>query len=74
MTSFTNWLKTFNISTHSIAVIALALAAAYTGYAPFHALVLKYFNMLPGDVQTLVLTGFFIGALYKSGRLFKTVQ
>lgn len=69
MTKLWNWFIDHNLSTHTLAVVSLALAAAYTGYSPFHALVLKYFGMLPADVQTLVMTGFFIGALYKSGAL-----
>jgi hypothetical protein len=63
------WFVAHNISTHTMAVIAVALAAAYTGFPPFHLMVMKYFGMLPSDVQTLVLTAFFIGALYKSGAL-----
>jgi cation transport ATPase len=63
------WFVQHNVSTHTLAAIAVALAAAYNLYAPFHTLVMKYFSMLPVDVQTLVLTAFFIGALYKSGAL-----
>lgn len=69
MNKLWNWFITHNQSTHTLAVVALALAAAYAGYAPFHSLVMKYFDMLPMDVQTLVMTGFFIAALYKSGAL-----
>jgi hypothetical protein len=68
------WFVQHNISTHTIAAIAAALAMAYAGYAPFHVLVLKYFGLLPSDLQTLVLTSFFIGALYKSGVLKFTVK
>jgi len=63
------WFVQHNISTHTLAAGAAALAAAYTLYPPFHALVLKDFGKLPTDVQTLVTTLFFIGALYKSGAL-----
>ena len=67
------WFINKNKSTHFIALAALGLAGAYTGYAPFHAMVLKYFCMLPIDVQTTITTGFFIAALYKSGAIkFKT--
>lgn len=69
MSKLWTWFVAHNISTHTLAVIAVALAAAYTGFPPFHLMVMKYFGMLPSDLQTLVLTGFFIGALYKSGAL-----
>jgi hypothetical protein len=69
MTELWTWFTEHNISTHTIAAIAVVLGMAYAGFPPFHALVMKYFGMLPSDLQTLVLTGFFIGALYKSGTL-----
>lgn len=69
MNKLWNWFVQHNISTHTLAAIAIALGTAYTLYPPFHALVLKYFGMLPPDLQTLILTGFFIAALYKSGQL-----
>lgn len=69
MNKLWNWFIDHNQSTHTLAAITAALAAAYTLYTPFHLLVMKYFGMLPADVQTLVMTGFFIGALYKSGAL-----
>ena len=69
MSKLWTWFIDHNLSTHTLAAVAFALAAAYTGFPPFHVLVMKYFGMLPSDAQTLVLTAFFIGALYKSGAL-----
>ena len=69
MNKLWKWFVAHNISTHTLAFIAFALASAYAGFAPFRVMVLKYFGMLPPDLQTLILTGFFIAALYKSGQL-----
>ena len=69
MSKLWNWFVQHNISTHTLAAAAGALALAYAGYPPFRVMVLKYFGMLPPDLQTLILTVFFIGALYKSGQL-----
>lgn len=69
MQNFLNWLKTYNASTHFVAIATLAIALAYAGYPPFHDLVLATYNLLPSAAQTLVGTGFFVWALYKKGAL-----
>ena len=66
---FVNWLKSFNASTHFVAVSALALVAAFKGYSPFHDLVVAGYHGLPGWAQTLIGTALFIAVLYKSGAL-----
>lgn len=69
MQNFIAWLKSYNASTHFIAIAALAMTAAFEGYPPFHALVLSTYAAMPTWVQVLIGTGGFIAALYKSGVL-----
>jgi hypothetical protein len=69
MQTILNWLGKYNISTHALGIIALALTAAYEGYKPFHDLVTSLYTGLPTPVQVLIGTGGFLFALYKSGAL-----
>jgi hypothetical protein len=74
MQTILTWLGRYNISTHTLAVLALALTAAYTGYKPFHDLVTGIFTGLPTPVQVLIGTGGFLYALYKTGALKGAAQ
>ena len=69
ITNLWNWLKTFNASTHFFAMAGVALVLAFKGYSPFHDLVMQVYAWTPGYVQTLIGTGLFLAALYKSGAL-----
>lgn len=69
MESILAWLKRFNVSTHTIALIAGVLAAAYGGYQPFHDLVTRWYLSCPSEIQALMGTAVFLFGLYKSGAL-----
>jgi hypothetical protein len=66
------WLGKYNISTHTLGIIAIALTAAFEGYKPFHDLVTGFYTGLPTPVQVLIGTGGFLYALYKTGALSAT--
>lgn len=63
------WLGKYNVSTHTLGIIAIALTAAFEGYKPFHDLVTSVYTGLPTAIQVLIGTGGFLYALYKTGAL-----
>jgi hypothetical protein len=69
MQTISSFLAKYNVSTHAIAVIVIALSAAFYGYMPFHNLVMSTYSALPAPIQVLIGTGLFIYALYKTGAL-----
>ena len=68
-TDFWAWLKSYNASTHALALAGIALPLAFKGYQPFHDLVMQVYDLLPGYVHVLVGTGLYLWALYKTGAL-----
>jgi hypothetical protein len=69
LTKFWNCLKQYNASTHALAILAIALPAAFYGYQPFHALVISVYNSLPGWLSVLIGTAVYLWSLYKTGVL-----
>lgn len=61
------WLKGFNPSTHTLALIAGALAAAYAEYPPFRDLVTSAYHHLSPTSQALIESSIFLFGLYKKG-------
>ncbi len=72
MQTISNWLGKYNISTHTLGILALALTAAFEGYKPFHDMITGFYTGLPTPVQVLIGTGGFLYALYKTGALTST--
>ena len=69
MQKIANWIKSYNASTHCIALTAVGLVAAYKGYPPFHNMVTGIYTGLPQWAQVMIGTGGFLYALYKTGQL-----
>lgn len=68
MNSIKTWLASYNITTHSVTVLAAFLFGAFYAVPQFHTLVIQIYNTLPGWVEEAVVTALALYAWYRKGQ------